>query len=185
MGGSHGRFTKGELQEYADLTYFSKKEILQMYKRFRLIDPSIRTTDRYVSIRFEKVCQIPELKVNPFCDRICKVFASSDDGTFVFEDFLDMMSAFSDLAPKSVKAEWAFKIYDFNEDDCIDYEDLAKVVNRLTGDSGVLTKTEMDQLVENVMREADMDDDKKLSFAEFEHVIARCPDFMSSFRIRL
>lgn len=29
----------------------------------------------------------------------------------MFEDFLDMMSVFSDQAPKSVKAEWAFKIY--------------------------------------------------------------------------
>ena len=44
-------------------------------------------------------------------DRICKVFASSPDGCLMFEDFLDMMSAFSDLAPRSVKAEWAFKIY--------------------------------------------------------------------------
>ena len=28
-----------------------------------------------------------------------------------FEDFLDMMSVFSDNAPKSVKVEYAFRIY--------------------------------------------------------------------------
>ena len=28
-----------------------------------------------------------------------------------FEDFLDMMSVFSDNAPRSLKAEYAFKIY--------------------------------------------------------------------------
>ena len=39
-----------------------------------------------------------------------KVFSSSGDG-MTFEDFLDMMSVFSDNAPKPVKVEYAFRIY--------------------------------------------------------------------------
>jgi len=39
------------------------------------------------------------------------VFSSSQDGDMTFEDFLDMMSVFSDNAPKSVKVEYAFRIY--------------------------------------------------------------------------
>lgn len=35
-------------------------------------------------------------QVNPFKDRICKVFSSSKDGELTFEDFLDMMSVFSE-----------------------------------------------------------------------------------------
>lgn len=58
-----------------------------------------------------KVLQYPELKVNPFGDRICRVFSSSHDGDCTFEDFLDMMSVFSDAAPKPVKAEHAFRIF--------------------------------------------------------------------------
>lgn len=58
-----------------------------------------------------KVLNYPELRVNPFGDRICKVFSSSNDGDLTFEDFLDMMSVFSDAAPKSVKAEHAFRIF--------------------------------------------------------------------------
>ncbi len=50
-------------------------------------------------------------QVNPFKDRICDVFSSSDDGDMTFEDFLDMMSVFSDNAPKNVKVEYAFRIY--------------------------------------------------------------------------
>ena len=34
--------------------------------------------------------------MNPFRDRICKVFSSSGDGALTFEDFLDMMSVFSE-----------------------------------------------------------------------------------------
>lgn len=58
-----------------------------------------------------KVLQYPELRVNPFGDRICKVFSSSNDGDCTFEDFLDMMSVFSEGAPRSVKAEHAFRIF--------------------------------------------------------------------------
>ena len=51
-----------------------------------------------------------KLQVNPFRDQICKVFSSSGDG-LTFEDFLDMMSVFSDAAPKNVKVEYAFRVY--------------------------------------------------------------------------
>ncbi|XP_039257044.2 calcium and integrin-binding protein 1-like [Styela clava] len=187
MGGSQSVFSDDELQEYSDLTFFSKKEILHVFKRFAEVDPDAVNQDRFARIPLEKVCQIPELKVNPFNDRICKVFSTAlnGDGSLMFEDFLDMMSAFSDLAPRNVKAEWAFKIYDFNGDDLLDSDDLQNVVNRLTGSDDNLTEEEMDQLINNVMIEADLDDDNQLSFAEFEHVISKCPDFMNSFRIRL
>lgn len=58
-----------------------------------------------------KILLYPELSVNPFAERICKVFSSSQDGDCTFEDFLDMMSVFSEAAPKSVKAEHAFRIF--------------------------------------------------------------------------
>lgn len=52
-------------------------------------------------------------KVNPFKERIVKVFSSSTSGddSMTFEDFLDMMSVFSDNAPLSIKIEYAFRIY--------------------------------------------------------------------------
>ena len=65
----------------------------------------IMNGSRYFHIFFER------LQVNPFRDRICDVFSSSNDGDLTFEDFLDMMSVFSDHAPKTVKVEFAFRIY--------------------------------------------------------------------------
>ena len=50
-------------------------------------------------------------QVNPFRDRICAVFSSCQDGMLSFEDFLDMMSVFSDNCPKNLKVEYAFRIY--------------------------------------------------------------------------
>jgi calcium and integrin-binding protein 1 len=59
--------------------------------------------------------EMMSIQVNPFNDRIVKVFSSSDTGDMTFEDFLDMMSVFSDGAPKNVKVEYAFRISEINQ----------------------------------------------------------------------
>lgn len=148
-----------------------------------------------------KILQYPELRVNPFGDRICKVFSSSQDGDCTFEDFLDMMSVFSDAAPKAVKAEHAFRIFgrcvisgklsacyqssvywwyfiyeDFDGDDMLGVGDLRQVVDRLTAPQR-LNDSDMQQLLQYILDEADLDDDGALSFAEFEHIIEKSSDF--------
>lgn len=54
--------------------------------------------------------------------------------------------------------------------------DLRQVISRLMG-SNSLSETEMQHLVENILEEADLDDDGALSFAEFEHIIDKSSDF--------
>lgn len=149
-----------------------------------------------------KVLQYPELRVNPFGDRICKVFSSSNDGDLTFEDFLDMMSVFSDAAPRAVKAELAFRIFgecvarifgqflcgpvcllecialdilnvlisltDFDGDDMLGISDLKQVIERLIGEDNRINDNDMTQLIQNILSEADLDDDHALSFPEFE-----------------
>lgn len=48
-------------------------------------------------------------QVNPFRDRICRVFSHND--VFSFEDVLGMASVFSEQACPSLKIEYAFRIY--------------------------------------------------------------------------
>lgn len=76
------------------------------------------------------------------------------------------------------------KFLDFDGDDMLGVSDLTKVITRLTGDNK-LKDSEMKILIENIFEEADLDDDGALSFAEFEHVVDRSPDFLNAFRIRL
>lgn len=48
---------------------------------------------------------------NPFKRRICEVFSRDGKGNLSFEDFLDMLSVFSEQAPRDIKVFYAFKIY--------------------------------------------------------------------------
>ncbi|XP_028352970.1 calcium and integrin-binding family member 4 isoform X2 [Physeter macrocephalus] len=77
----------------------------------------------------------PHPQVNPFRDRICRVFSHND--VFSFEDVLGMASVFSEQACPSLKIEYAFRIYDFNENGFIDEEDLQRIILRLLNSDDV------------------------------------------------
>uniref|UniRef100_A0A1B6KWN8 EF-hand domain-containing protein n=1 Tax=Graphocephala atropunctata TaxID=36148 RepID=A0A1B6KWN8_9HEMI len=154
------------------------------HQKFKALAPEKVGHNRNAKLPMAKVLQYPELRVNPFGDRICRVFSSSHDGDCTFEDFLDMMSVFSDAAPKAVKAEHAFRIFDFDGDDMLGVSDLRHVIDRLTGPQR-LSETDTQLLIQNILDEADLDDDGALSFAEFEHIVDKSPDFANVFRIQL
>lgn len=55
-------------------------------------------------------------------------------------------------------------------------EDLEKTLNKLTKEE--LTPEEVILVCEKAIEEADLDGDNKLSFADFENMITRAPDFL-------
>lgn len=48
---------------------------------------------------------------NPFRDRIVESFSEDGLGNLSFNDFVDMFSVLSEMAPRELKAIYAFKIY--------------------------------------------------------------------------
>ncbi|VFV40476.1 calcium and integrin-binding family [Lynx pardinus] len=74
----------------------------------------------------------------------------------------------------------------FNTDNFICKEDLTRTLRTLAR----LTKSELDEdevvlVCDKVIEEADLDGDGKLGFADFEDMIAKAPDFLSTFHIRI
>merc|ERR1711936_1407143 len=135
-----------------------------------------------------------ELEVIPFARRLCQVF-SRNEGFLVFEEFLDMMSVLSEAAPPQVKAEWAFKVFDYDGDNLLGKEDIRKVVQAITN-SGEdfeqenmkevrLNVGEVDKVVENVLNETDLNRTGFISLTEFKQIVTKSPDFTDNFRIKL
>lgn len=72
---------------------------------------------------------------------------------------------------------------DFDGDGFIGRGDLLACLTAMT--KRELTSAEHQQIADKVIEEADVDGDGKLSFLEFEHVILRAPEFLSTFHIRI
>ncbi|XP_043558822.1 calcium and integrin-binding protein 1-like [Chiloscyllium plagiosum] len=156
---------------------------LRACERFKeLVPEHIKDfTRRTVRSPMQQMIQINELKANPFKRRICRIFSTSklNNGSISFEDFLDMFSAFSEAAPADVKAEYAFRILDFNDNGTIDRSDLIKFLTLITGNEvhKILNETEMGIIIDMIMEDIDMDGDERINLSEFHHIASKMPDF--------
>lgn len=181
MGNKATTFSDSQLENYQDCTYFTRKEILTVFNRFRDLDvnkiPKVMNDSDCSSLRIarEKLEKLPDLRENPFKERICKVFSSLDSGDMTFDDFINMCSLFNEQCPRDTKIYYAFQIYDFDGDGFIGLEDLKKTLVTLT--KSRLTQDEVDIVCSKVLEEADHDNDGQISFLEFKHVVSRSPDF--------
>ncbi|XP_017278429.1 calcium and integrin-binding protein 1 [Kryptolebias marmoratus] len=189
MGSTSSQLDKDALSEYQELTFLTKQEIILAHERFSAMLPQEYKGATNIRLPMEKILEMPELKSNPFNKRICHVFSTSqpNDGSLTFEDFLDLLSAFSEAATMEIKSHYAFRIFDSDNDGTLGREDLEKMVTLLTGDSKdtSLNGEEMGQLINNILEESDIDKDGTVNLSEFQHVISRSPDFVSSFKIVL
>uniref|UniRef100_A0A915Q0W7 EF-hand domain-containing protein n=1 Tax=Setaria digitata TaxID=48799 RepID=A0A915Q0W7_9BILA len=170
-----GIFTRDQIDEYQDCTFFTRKDILRLYKRFYALNPIKVPTNMQgnrpaiISLCFEEIEKMPELRV------LIR--------NLTFDDFLDMFSVLSEMAPLQLKLKYAFRIYDFDGDDQLGHDDLSKIIRCLTRDE--LSDEEVEFIIERVIEEADLDGDEQISYAEFEHVVSRSPDFIRTFHIRI
>ena len=130
-------FSEEHLACYSECTYFSQREINKLYKKFQALNPQkldAGVGDVRTRLTFDEVVSLSDLRQCPFSFRLCQVF-STDSVGISFEDFLDMMSVFSHRAPWNLKAAYAFRIFDFNEDSRICFGDIETAIRYLTGES--------------------------------------------------
>merc|ERR1712066_1084895 len=197
MGGNNVKLSKEDEEAYKQLTFFTEKEIKLCYKRFssllstELLDLVDNINDPRCRVDITRLIDLPELKVNPFNVSLCKVFSGGRE-SMLFEEFLDMMSVLSEYTPSHVKAEWAFKVFDFDGDGKLNKDDIYKTVSALTdmsqaeGREGqAKLESEKREVVRNVLEETDLNGSGYISLVEFKQLVTKSHDFKDNFRIKL
>merc|ERR1712080_284016 len=93
----------------------------------------------------------------------------------VFEEFLDMLASLSAATPTSVRAEWAFRVFDCDGDRLLGREDIRMVVDAITGPAAgsLLGEDERDIVVKQVLKEADLNRTGQISLAEFKQMVVK------------
>nr|XP_026493851.1 calcium and integrin-binding protein 1-like [Vanessa tameamea] len=182
--------TENILEDYASLTYLTKGEILHLMKKFYSIDPEKIAANFSHRIKKQDIInKFGVLKNNPFQDRLFRVFSSENDDCFSFEDLLDLCSAMSSDCPTEVKAAWAFKVFDIDEDNQISVQDICNILDRLTGDphnrANYLDKESKLKIAKVILEEINLDRSGSIGLNEFKLILLRLPEFSSSFYFRL
>ncbi|XP_063626776.1 calcium and integrin-binding protein 1-like [Cydia splendana] len=192
MGGSHSYpgLTQDILEDYTTLTYLHKGEILYLMKKVYSIDPEkIKANYHHRFSKEEILKKFDVLRNNPFQDRLFRVFSSEKDECFSFEDLLDLCSAMSSECPVEVKAEWAFRIYDLDEDGQISAQDISGIIDRLTEHTSnkkhYIEISSKKKIADIILNELKLDHAGSMGLSEFKICMSRISEFETSFYFRI
>ena len=118
----------------------------------------------------EDFLQIEALQQNPLVTRVLDIIDDDGNDKVDFSEFVHALSIFcsNDQKEKEARIEFAFRIYDVNNDGYISNADLFRILKIMVGDN--LNDTQLQQLVDRTILQSDKDKDGKLSPAEFQSV---------------
>ncbi|CAF0865032.1 unnamed protein product [Adineta ricciae] len=139
---------------------FDADEIRRLGKRFKKLD-----IDGSGSLSVQEFMSIPELQQNPLVQRVIDIFDTDGNGEIDFKEFIGGISQFSVKGDKESKLRFAFKIYDMDKDGYISNGELFQVLKMMVGSN--LKDSQLQQIVDKTIINADKDGDGKISFDEF------------------
>ncbi|XP_029203065.1 calcineurin subunit B type 1 [Acropora palmata] len=146
------------------VTHFDADEIKRLGKRFRKLD-----LDKSGALSVEEFMSLPELQQNPLVQRVIDIFDTDGNGEVDFKEFIEGVSQFSVKGDKESKLKFAFRIYDMDNDGFISNGELFQVLKMMVGNN--LKETQLQQIVDKTVINADKDGDGKISFSEFCAVV--------------
>jgi serine/threonine-protein phosphatase 2B regulatory subunit len=153
------------LSEMSKNTNFNAAELERLKKRFLKLD-----SDGSGSIDRDEFLNIPQIANNPLASRMIAIFDDDGGGTVDFQEFVGGLSAFSSRGGRDEKLRFAFKVYDMDRDGYISNGELFLVLKMMVGNN--LKDSQLQQIVDKTIMEADKDGDGKLSFEEFSMMVS-------------
>ncbi|XP_031632188.1 calcineurin B homologous protein 1 [Contarinia nasturtii] len=165
-----------EIAQIQEETGFTPNQIERLYSRFTSLD----RTDCGTLSR-EDFLRIPELAINPLCDRIVHAFfADSTDDRVNFRQFMQVLAHFRPIKKSSAnklnsreeKLKFAFKMYDLDDDESISRTELLNILHMMVGAN--ISQDQLMSIAERTIMEADQCGTGKISFDDFCKALERC-----------
>jgi len=164
MGNSAGNLTQEGIEQMKSDNNLTEKELKRLYRRFKKLD-----ADGSGTLSTTEFQSIPEFAVNPLLERVLSVFDTNKDNEIEFSEFISGLATFTQKGNKENKLKFAFQIYDIDGDGYISNGELFQVLKIMVGQN--LTDTQLQQIVDKTILEADKDKDGRISFEEFVKMI--------------
>lgn len=146
------------------IDFLSKADIEKLYAHFLKLD-----SDGNGLISRTEFLSIPAIRSNPLAPRLLSLFDENEDGDVSFEEFMNVLAVFSSRGDKKAKLRLAFAVYDIDKDGFISPGELFISLKHMCGDH--LSDTQLQQVVDKTIRDADEDGDGRVSFVEFAKTV--------------
>ncbi|KAH8272181.1 hypothetical protein KR018_008776 [Drosophila ironensis] len=170
MGNKSSLFLRNEeIAQIQEETGFTPNQIERLYSRFTSLDRNDCGT-----LSREDLMRIPELAINPLCERIVhSFFAESKDDRVNFRQFMNVLAHFrplrdnkqSKLNSREEKLKFAFKMYDLDDDGVIRRDELLSILHMMVGAN--ISQDQLVSIAERTILVADLGCQGKISFEDF------------------
>ncbi|KXN66966.1 putative FRQ1-regulator of phosphatidylinositol-4-OH kinase protein [Conidiobolus coronatus NRRL 28638] len=185
MGKQNSKLTQEQVTELQKITKFDKRELQNWYQNFINECPSgqLDRTD------FKKIYKqfFPFGDPSTFADYAFNVFDDNKNGSIDFKEFI---AAISITARGEIdeKLEWAFKLYDIDNDGYITREEMLKIVDAIYKMVDTIVNMPEDEStpelrVDKIFKSMDRNHDDKLTLAEFKEGAKKDPSILKALNI--
>ncbi|XP_043217441.1 frequenin-1-like [Amphibalanus amphitrite] len=169
MGKKNSKLKQETMDQLLNETYFTKKEIQHWHKGF-IKDYPNGELDEQGFIKIYKQF-FPHGDPTKFASLVFRVFDVNKDGSIEFQEFIKALSVTS-RGNMDEKLEWAFKLYDVDNDGYITREEMYNIVGaiyemvgqQVSDDDENSAKSRVDKIYELM----DQNGDNQLTFEEFK-----------------
>lgn len=143
---------------------FDQDELNRLLARFMKID-----ADSNGTIEKDEFLAIPTVQNNPLAGRLVEVFDTDGNGEVDFGEFVHALSTFSSKGNLEEKLRFTFNVFDIDGDGKLSNGELFIVLKKMVGDN--LQNSQLQQIVDKTIIEADTSGTGALSFADFKRAI--------------
>jgi len=168
MGKKNSKLKQETIDVLTHDTYFSEKEIRQWHKGFLKDCPNGLLTEKGF-IRIYKQF-FPQGDPSKFATLVFRVFDENNDGSIEFEEFIRALSITS-RGNLDEKLQWAFKLYDVDNDGFITRSEMYNIVEAIYQMVGQTPTAEDENTpqrrVDKIFSQMDKNHDDKLTLDEF------------------
>ena len=172
--------SREEVDQFAGMTLFNAREVRALWYHFKAVSSKGDTITR---AQFQTAVL---LKDTALLDRIFRVFDLDDDNCISFSEYIRCVSTMSSKATQDDKLRLAFQIYDFDGDDRISIADLTSALaGTLREHNIVISRVDIDAIVVNTMREANVAEEGFMSYAEFKSLVSKRPQMLDCLNINI
>eukprot|EP00727_Mastigamoeba_balamuthi_P001145 m51a1_g11027 hypothetical protein (175) ;mRNA; r:415029-415826 len=159
-------------------------EVALLWESYKRISESVR---RDGVIDEDEFRQALGEQARVIADRIFQAFDENKDRVLTFSEFTRGLSSFCEKASYDERLAFSFRLYDIDGDGFVTRKELLILLRDTVLESFVLDLSEqqLDSLVDQTFREADLDGDGRISISDYRALVRRYPRILSNLTLNL